>query len=247
MEDAENLATLSGHLADPVRAAIVLNLMDGSSQPTGELQIAANISPSSASLHLSRLVNANVLSVIRRGRLKYYRISSAAVAHAIEALSVIASPVEAVRQVARSPVNPFSFARTCYDHLAGKLGVEIVSALQAQKIIRLAGTKFDVTHAGYEWLQDFGLDCDTLRQEKRSFATQCLDFTERRYHLGGALGAAFLSRMVELGWLTKSRVPRAVRLTAKGRTELGGRLHLEFSPDQRVIAKLAETSQPRTE
>src|SRR6185437_3639680 len=98
MDDAEKLANLSGQLADPARAAIVLSLMDGSSQPTGELQAAANISPSSASIHLSKLVNARVLSVIKRGRLKYYRISNAEVAHAIEALTIIASPGTAVRQ-----------------------------------------------------------------------------------------------------------------------------------------------------
>jgi DNA-binding transcriptional ArsR family regulator len=234
MDDAKSLATLSGQLADPTRAAMVLNLMDGSSQPTGELQLAANVSPSSASIHLSKLVNANVLSVVKRGRLKYYRISSAAVAHAIEALTVIASPGAAVRQVARSSINPFSFARTCYDHLAGKLGVEVVSALQGKKIIRPAGKAFDVTDAGYEWLRDFGLDCDVLREERRLFATQCLDFTERRYHLGGALGAAFLSRMIQLEWLASSRLPRSVRLTMKGRVELGKRLNLEFSADQKM-------------
>lgn len=238
MDDAENLASLSGQLADPARAAIVLHLMDGSSQPTGELQIAANLLPSSASFHLSRLVNANVLSVNKRGRLKYYRISSAAVAHAIEALSVIASPAAAVRQVARSSINPFSFARTCYDHLAGRLGVEIVSAFQALKIILPVGRRFDVTDAGYEWLQDFGLDCNTLQHEKRLFATQCLDFTERRYHLGGALGAALLSQMVELEWLTKSRVPRSVRLTTKGKAELSKRLRLDFPAGQVVTVRL---------
>ena len=241
MDDAKQLANLSGQLADPTRAAIVLSLMDGSSQPTGELQAVANISPSSASAHLSKLVNARVLSVVKRGRLKYYRISSAAVAHAIEALSLIASPGTAVREVARSAINPFSFARTCYDHLAGKLGVEIVSALQGKKILRPAGQAFEVTDAGCEWLLEFGIDCEALRAERRLFATQCLDFTERRYHLGGALGAAFLSRMIQLEWLASSRVPRSVRLTNKGRTELGKRLHLEFSEGQKVTAKLTST------
>jgi DNA-binding transcriptional ArsR family regulator len=246
MDDAKQLANLSGQLADPARAAIVLSLMDGSSQPTGELQAVANISPSSASTHLAKLVNAKVLTVFKRGRLKYYRISSAAVAHAIEALSVIASPGAAVREVARSAINPFSFARTCYDHLAGKLGVEIVSALQGKKILQPAGQVFEVTDSGYEWLLEFGIDCSVLRAERRLFATQCLDFTERRYHLGGALGAAFLSRMIQLEWLAKSRVPRSVRLTNKGRTELGKKLQLEFSEGQKVTAKLASTSPLRS-
>lgn len=241
MDDSRQLANISGQLADPARAAIVLSLMDGSSRPTGELQVAANISPSSASVHLSKLVNAKVLSVVKRGRLKYYRISSAAVAHAIEALTIIASPATAMRQISRSTINPFSFARTCYDHLAGKLGVEIVSALQGKEIIQPAGKVFELTNAGDEWLRGFGIDCSTLLAERRLFATQCLDFTERRYHLGGALGAAFLSRMIRLEWLASSRVPRSVRLTSKGRTELGKRLNLEFSEGQQVKAKLVST------
>jgi DNA-binding transcriptional ArsR family regulator len=241
MDDAKQLANLSGQLADPARAAIVLSLMDGSSQPTGELQVGANISPSSASIHLSKLVNAKVLSVVKRGRLKYYRISSAAVAHAIEALTIIASPATAARQVGRSAINPFSFARTCYDHLAGKLGVEIVSALQCKEIIQPAGKIFELTDGGHEWLRGFGIDCPTLLAERRLFATQCLDFTERRYHLGGALGAAFLSRMIQLEWLASSRVPRSVRLTPQGRAELGKRLNLEFSEGQKVTAKLVST------
>ena len=241
MDDAKQLAALGGQLADPARAAILLSLMDGSSQPTGELQVAANISPSSASIHLSKLVNAKVLSVVKRGRLKYYRISSAAVAHAIEALTVIALPGVAIRQVARSSINPFAFARTCYDHLAGKLGVEIVSALQSQGIIRPTGHIFEVGDDGREWLLDFGIDCGPLLAERRLFATQCLDFTERRYHLGGALGSAFLSRMFQLEWLAISRVPRSVRLTVKGRVELNRRLNLEFSEGEKVTAKLSST------
>lgn len=247
MNDARELANLSGQLADPARAAILLSLMDGSMQPTGELQATANISSSSASVHLSKLVNAKMLSVVKRGRLKYYRISNAAVAHAIEALIIIASPSAVIRQATRSSINPFSFARTCYDHLAGRLGVEIVSALQAKKIICSVGKVFEVSDAGCEWLKEFGIDCDVLLAERRLFATQCLDFTERRYHLGGSLGSAFLSRMVQLEWLMPSRVPRSIRLTIKGRSELCKRLNLEFSEGEKVKAKLVSTPSHATD
>jgi DNA-binding transcriptional ArsR family regulator len=243
MDDAARLATLSAQLADPARAAIVLSLMDGSAQPTGELQVSANISPSSASLHLSKLVDANVLSVVKRGRLKYYRISSAAVAHAIEALTIIASPRTAMRRVARSAINPFSFARTCYDHLAGKLGVEIVSAMLSKEIIQPTGTMFVITDTGSEWMRSFGIDCGVVSTERRLFATQCLDFTERRYHLGGALGAALLNRMIRLEWFARSRIPRALRLTAKGRVELAKKFHLEFSQGENVWLNHSRLSQ----
>jgi DNA-binding transcriptional ArsR family regulator len=237
MDEANQLAELSAQLGDPARAAIVISLMDGSLRPTGELQIYANVSPSSASTHLSKLVSARILTVAKQGRLKYYRIATAAVAHAVEALTIVASPGASLQAAARSPLNPFSFARTCYDHLAGKLGVEIVTALHDQNVIRAAGKSYEVTTRGFDWLEGLSIHCKQLRSARRLFATQCLDFTERRHHLGGALGAALFGRMVELEWIAKSRVPRAVRLTDKGKNELNKRLRLEFTDGQNVKYK----------
>ena len=227
MEDeAKELAHLSAQLADPARAAMVMSLMDGSSRSAGELGLTANVSPSSASGHLSKLVNSRILTPTKQGRQKYYRIATAAVAHAVEALQIIASPGQALRQIGRSQLNPFAFARTCYDHLAGKLGVEVTAALQRQNIIRPSGKGYEVTDSGSEWLDEFGIDWRKLKLEKRLFAIQCLDFTERRPHLSGALGAAMLARMIELDWIAKTLVPRSVRLTTKGRAELNKRLQL---------------------
>jgi len=237
MDEANQLAKLSAQLADPTRAAIVVSLMDGSTRPTGELQISANVSPSSASMHLSKLVSARILTVVKQGRLKYYRIATAAVAHAVEALSIIASPGAALQMAARSSLNPFSFARTCYDHLAGKLGVEVVAAMQSRNFIRASGKSYKVTASGSDWLNEMGIDWKELQSERRLFATQCLDFTERRHHLSGALGAALLARMIELDWIVKLRVPRAVRLSDKGRMELSKRLCLEFTNEHNVKYK----------
>lgn len=234
MDEANELAKLSAQLADPARATMVVSLMDGAARPTGELQIAANVSPSSASMHLSKLVAARILTVVKRGRLKYYRIATAAVAHAVEALTIVASPGTAVQKAARSSLNPFAFARTCYDHLAGKMGVVVVTALQGEQFIRAQGSGYEVTARGAEWLRELGIDCDELARGKRAFAAQCLDFTERRHHLAGALGAAWLDRLVELDWIVRSRVPRAVRLTGKGKVELSKRLRLRFTENQNV-------------
>jgi DNA-binding transcriptional ArsR family regulator len=228
-EEAKELAQLSAQLADPARATMIMSLMDGSSRSAGELGLAANVSPSSASGHLSRLVNSRILTDTKQGRHKYYRIATAAVAHAVEALQIVASPGTVLRQVGQSTLNPFSFARTCYDHLAGKLGVEVTAALQRQKILSLAGKGYEVTGKGCDWLDDFGINWQDLQSERRSFALQCLDFTERRPHLSGALGAAMLARMIELDWIAKTRVPRSVRLTSKGRTELSKRLQIVFT------------------
>ena len=234
MDEANQLAKLSAQLADPARASIVLDLMDGNLRPTGELQISANISPSSASTHLSKLVSARILTVVKRGRLKYYRIATAAVAHAVEAMSIVALPGTAFQNAARSSLNPFAFARTCFDHLAGKLGVEIAKALEGQNVIRANGKCYELTASGWAWMAEMGINCEELQLRNRAFAAQCLDFTERRHHLAGALGAALLERMVELDWIVKSRVPRAVRLTAKGKLELARRLRLKFTDSATV-------------
>jgi len=228
VDDAKKLADLSGHLADPARAAMVLALMDGTVRPTGDLQLAANVSAASASMHLSKLVSARILTVRKHGRVKYYRISNAAVAHAIEALTIVASPGTLLRQLARSALNPFAFARTCYDHLAGRLGVEIVSGLQAKGILLPAGNCYQLTEEGDHWLKSIDIDSASLHRERRQFAPQCLDYTERRPHLAGALGAAILRRMIELNWLARSRVPRALRVTIQGKVELRNKLDINI-------------------
>jgi DNA-binding transcriptional ArsR family regulator len=227
--EADALAELSAQFADPARAAMVISLMDGSSPSAGELGLAANVSPSSASGHLSKLVSSGILTDSKMGRQKYYRIATTTVAHAVEALQVIASPGTVLSQIGRSSLNPFAFARTCYDHLAGRLGVEITSALEKQKIIRPTGKAFEVTNSGLDWLDELKIDWRQLKLEKREFAMQCLDFTERRPHLAGAVGSALCARMIALGWLVKTRVPRSVRLTAEGQKELNRRLQLVFT------------------
>ena len=197
----------------------------------------ANVSPSSASTHLAKLVDAGILTARKEGRHKYYRIPTATVAHALEALQIVASPLAMVRKIARSPVNPFSFARTCYDHLAGKLGVEMTAALRGLDAIRPGVECYEVTEFGHAWLLEFGIDCQGLARERRLLAIPCLDFTERRHHIAGTLGAAILERMVELNWLARTGVPRAVRLTERGKLELSRRLRLEFTNGQGVRYK----------
>lgn len=236
-DEAKRLAEVSAQLADRVRAVMVLKLMDGSSHPTGDLMREADVSSSSASMHLNRLVHARLLAVTKTGRHKYYRIATAAVAHAIEALETIASPGTPLRAAVRSRWNPFAFARTCFDHLAGKIGVQIAIALEREGLLRLSGKNYRLTQKGSKWLAELGIDWHDLQAGRRMFAPQCLDFTERRPHIAGALGAALLRRMVELDWIRKTRMPRAVRLTAKGRAELSIRLRLAFTEGQQIIYK----------
>lgn len=226
MDEERKLADLAAQLADRSRTTIVVSLLDGSSRPGSELGLLANLSPPSTSMHLSKLVQAGVLSVRTQGRNKYYRIATPAMAHAIEALGVASSIAFRDGSRRKLSANPWAFARTCYDHLAGKLGVELALALQRRRYVRAEGRGFKLMLAGELWLEEFGVDWRALKTTKRSFAPQCLDWTERRYHIAGALGSALLSRMLELGWLKKAWVPRLIRLTTKGEVELNRHLSL---------------------
>jgi hypothetical protein len=179
-------------------------------------------------MHLAKLVGAGILSATRVGRNKYYRIANPSMAHAIEALAIAADlPLPSGSRGLIQAANPWAFARTCFDHLAGLLGVEVTTALERHDFVRQDGSaSYAVTDAGAEFFAELGIDCDQLRTERRALATQCLDWSERRSHLGGALGAALLNAMCKLGWVAKSRIPRLVRVTLKGETELKKRLSI---------------------
>jgi DNA-binding transcriptional ArsR family regulator len=228
-DDAVAVAGLATLLADPSRVKLVLNLMDGSARTARELAFAASLSAPSASMHLAKLVRARVLAVKSEGRNKYYRISSSAMAHAIEAMAVAVGASVSIdgHNPARRLqfANPWAFARTCYDHLAGRLGVDLADALESGEYLVTSGGTYKLTSKGEIFLNEFGVDCPEL-YARRAFATQCLDWTERRSHIGGALGAALLSAMLRKGWLAKSRIPRLLRLTTSGESELGRKLGL---------------------
>lgn len=227
MEDAAKLADLAAQLADRSRATMVVSLMDGSSRPASELALLADISAASASMHLAKLVRSGILVAKSEGRNKYYRIATASMAHAVEALGVASQSLTVLARSERKLLsNPWGLARTCYDHLAGKLGVELALALQRRDYVKVEGRDFELTPTGATWLKEIGIDWQALESKKRLFAPQCLDWTERRYHIAGALGSALLARMFELGWLKKAWAPRLLKLTAKGEIELKRRLSL---------------------
>ena len=224
MDEDAKLADLAAQLAHRSRTTMVLSLMGGDSRPASELALLANLSAPSASMHLAKLVRAGILSVKSQGRSKYYRIATPAMAHAIEAFGAASSLTIQGKTERKLFANPWGFARTCYDHLAGRLGVELALALQRRAYVIVEGTNFQLTRAGRIWLQEIGVDWQRLKNEKRSFAPQCLDWTEQRYHIAGALGSVLLIRMFELGWLKKAWAPRLLRLTTKGEIELSRRL-----------------------
>jgi DNA-binding transcriptional ArsR family regulator len=223
-----NIASPAALIGDPGRAAMLQALMDGRAQPAGALAWAAGLTAQAASNHLAKLVDGGLVGVEREGRHRYYRLANAEVAHALEALAVLAAPVRSLEQPRSPKARALREGRCCYGHLAGRLGIAVTQALVDRELIAPADDKlYAVTEGGRAWFEDLGLDLDALRS-KRGQARQCLDWTERRHHLAGPLGVSLLSRMVALAWIDADRASRAVKLTARGREELRARLGVDL-------------------
>ncbi len=216
-------------MGEPTRAAILVSLLDGCARTASELAMCAGVSPQTASNHLAKLLEGKLLTLETQGRHRYYRLASPEVARALEALAAIgtSSPRQ---QISKVPTE-LQFARTCYDHLAGHLGVAITEALQEKKYLLERNADYKLTSAGKEWFADFGIDLCELESLRRSFARRCLDWSERRPHLAGVLGAALFLRLQELTWLVKEK-GRSVRLTVAGRRGLERELEVKLDSRQ---------------
>jgi len=211
--DVEKIAGLIG---DPVRLRVLFSLLDGREAPASELAFRAGSSPQSASAHLRKLVDGGLLAVRNVGRHRLFRLASADVASAIEGLGSIAPimPTASLNQYTK--MQRLRCARACYDHLAGRLGVAVTEALVEGGSLRLRAGVFDCTPAGTRWFRELGMDVNRLRAERRRFAHACLDWTERRHHLAGSLGAAMLAQFIGAGWLERRDSDRALRITPIG-------------------------------
>jgi DNA-binding transcriptional ArsR family regulator len=234
MEGDTDIARIGALVADPARAKILLALGDGRALPASVLADEAGVAASTASAHLSKLVKGGMLTVERHGRHRYFRVSGPAVAELLEALARVspAAPVRSLRQGTRAQA--VRFARTCYDHLAGMLGTELMSAMIEQKLLaggdgtfdpessgddRLSAPGVDVdyhlTDEGIAFFRSLGVDPEAL-PGRRPLIRYCIDWSEQRHHLAGALGAALAERLFELGWVSRARSGRAVRVSAEG-------------------------------
>jgi DNA-binding transcriptional ArsR family regulator len=219
MVAAANLVEVAALVGDTARATMLNALMGGRSLTATELAWCANVSRSTASGHLGKLVAARLLTVIRVRRFSYYRIASPRVAAMLESIKVVAAIEVPPRRAPRSASDDaLHFARSCYDHLAGRLGVAVTDALVAMGHIALTDDGGEVTPSGERFLAAFGAD---LRpRTRRIFCQPCLDWSERRYHLKGLVGARILDRLLTLGWLACAPDSRALRLTSSGRAGL---------------------------
>jgi DNA-binding transcriptional ArsR family regulator len=228
--DAEaDIAAVAALIANPARASMLDSLFDGEAHSAGSLAARGGISPSTASAHIDALVAGGLIVEERRGRQRLLRLAGPDVAQALEALSLVA-PTTKPRPL-RGPdrIANLRAGRTCYDHLAGALGVELTDALVARGGLELAGPDYALTATGEQQLRALGVDVDRARGARRAFARACLDWSERRPHLAGALGAALADRLFELGWLVRLPAARSVKLTSVGDRELSKRLGLRAS------------------
>lgn len=208
-------------MADAGRAAILLSLMGGVALPAGELANIANVSPQTASGHLAKLIRGGLLAVERQGRHRYYRIPNVEVADAIESLLVLTSRPRSGRKSAhnvRVTAGNLAYARTCYAHLAGWLGVQIADRLEEQGFLLTAGTKsYTLTSDGRAWFKSLGVEVRSTGWIPEKAALRCLDWTERRHHLAGGLGCSLHQRLQALGWVAGIRGTRAIRVTLEGK------------------------------
>ncbi|SEK84399.1 ArsR/SmtB family transcription factor [Nonomuraea pusilla] len=211
-----DIAPVAALIADPTRAAILTALLDGRALAAGELAGLAGVSAATASAHLARLLEGRLVDVVRQGRHRYYRLAGHEVAEVLEVLARI-SGRPAVRSLRQSrQARLLEEARTCYDHLAGRAGVELFDHLRQ-------GGYYDgpgLTPSGEQLVASLGVDLERVRGSRRRFATECLDWTERRAHLGGALGAALTGALFARGWVRRGALPRAVTVTDEGREGL---------------------------
>ena len=227
-----SIADVAALIGEPTRAAILLLLLEGRERPAGELAREANLSAAATSLHLSKLTAARLLLVREQGRHRYYRLANADVAHALEALGVIATGPPPPRAISKERV-ALRAARSCYDHLAGELSLRLAEMLERDALVIARDDRnYDVTEAGAAFLkQVLAIDVRTLApKSRRALASRCLDWTERRPHLAGALGAAFLTRFLEEKWLARMNDSRALRVTSRGELALA-KLGIERIPN----------------
>ncbi|MFC9707092.1 ArsR/SmtB family transcription factor [Paenibacillus sp. NPDC056933] len=219
-----NITVIASLIADPSRAVFLEALLDGRALPAGELAFMAGVTPQTASNHLAKLVEGGLLVVERQGRHRYYRLAGKEIAFLIETMGSIAPPVQ-VRSLKQSnQLQHLSFARTCYGHLAGKLGIALCEALLREGYLEESEDEqskdYQITAKGVQWFNSFGITLEGKTGLRRTLARKCLDWSERRHHISGLLGDELGRRLSELDWTRQKPGSRAVEVTEAGKKGL---------------------------
>jgi DNA-binding transcriptional ArsR family regulator len=220
MRDGPNITNIAAMIGDHARAEVLTVLMGGMALTATELADAAGVTRQTVSTHLAKLQDAGLLSVEAQGRHRYFRIADAEVAQLLESLMGVSFGLGAVR-VRSSPREPaLRKARVCYDHLAGELGVLVYESLAHRGAFALGADGVSLTSSGVDAVRALGIEPDTLKSSRRPFCRTCLDWSERRHHLAGGLGAAMLDRFQQLGWARRVPDSRVLAFSAGGETAL---------------------------
>lgn len=216
MMEENNFISVASLLCEPSRAKIVWNLLDGRAYTASELALVSDLSPSSVSNHLSKLLSGNILRVDVQGRHRYYSFANSDVAYVVESLANLANeklPTNLNLKLIKTGVK---YCRTCYDHLAGFVGVIITEAMVEKGYLIKSDNIYLVPEKGWKWFLQFGISETSIMKSRRPLTRQCLDWSERRPHLAGQLGAIFLEKMLEKNWLKKIKFSRELVITSKG-------------------------------
>ncbi|MGH6673272.1 MAG: ArsR/SmtB family transcription factor [Xanthobacteraceae bacterium] len=214
------IAEVAALVGDPARANILAALMGGQALTAGELVHMAGVSPQTTSGHLGKLTEGRLIACIRQGRHRYYRIATPRVAEMLEGIMAVVADAPPRHRPPSKLDEAMRDARTCYDHVAGRLGVGLTDSLCARGHLVLADEGGEITESGVAFLEEFGVDLAATRGLRRIFCRPCLDWTERRPHLGGAVGAVLAQRCFDLNWLQRMRDSRALAVTPAGRRGL---------------------------
>jgi DNA-binding transcriptional ArsR family regulator len=211
------IAEIAALVGDPARATMVWALLDGRALAASELAVAARITPQTASTHLAKLTGAGLLSVVRRGRHRQFRLASPTVLDMIDGIVAVALQQRPRYRPLSRQARALGAARICYDHLAGRLSVDLTDALVDRQYVVLDHEAAEITTAGARFFTRFGIELPTRRSTRRHFCRLCLDWTERRPHIAGAIGAAITKRYFDLGWMERMKHSQAVIVTPLGR------------------------------
>lgn len=230
MVDGPYIAEAAALIGDPARSNILAALMAGRALSAGELSYAAGVAPSTTSEHLKKLVGGRLLSVISSGRNRYYRLASPAVADALESLMALSLEGPPRHRPPTRCSAAMALGRTCFDHLAGRLGVAIADSLVERGLVVFDQSQASLTEPGRAFLGNLGigLDADRKPRSRRPLCKPCLDWSERRWHIGGAVGAAICASALEFGWIERSKDSRAVTVTPLGEKILAAQFQIQL-------------------
>ncbi len=226
--EKEKFILVTSLLSEPSRTRILWHLLDGRAYTASELALVADLSPTAISNHLSKLLKGTILKVDVQGRHRYYSFANDEVAYVIEAMANLVTEGRRLQSEGSIKENGIKYCRTCYDHLAGYVGVSITESMEKREYLLKSDKRYLVTAKGWHWLSQLGITPENFAGSRRPLTRQCLDWSERRSHLAGHLGAVLLQKMLTENWLKKIRFSRELVLTSKGRASISNLLGIDL-------------------